>query len=148
MKKVFSAEKFKTLLPYPPGVERPLWVKGADGVEVIDGRVKIREPYNRYTEEVMVPDRWCDWLADDADNNKPEDEPEDVVNHPKHYCREGGMESIDEMVEVFGAEAVMNFCLCNVWKYRYRASDKNGEEDLKKSDWYMRKYKELKEESK
>jgi len=67
----------------------------------------------------------------------------DVVNHPKHYCRDGGMESIDEMVLVFGIEAVKNFCLCNVWKYRYRAADKNGEEDLKKSDWYMRKYKEL-----
>lgn len=67
----------------------------------------------------------------------------DSVNHPSHYCREGGMESIDEMVLIFGKEAVKNFCLCNVWKYRYRASDKNGEEDLKKSDWYMRKYKEL-----
>ena len=77
----------------------------------------------------------------------PEAEPaeHDPVNHPSHYCREGGMESIDEMVAVFGAEAVMNFCLCNVWKYRYRASDKNGEEDLKKSDWYMKKYLELKD---
>ena len=69
----------------------------------------------------------------------------DPVDHPSHYCREGGMESIDEMVLVFGKEAVMNFCLLNVWKYRYRAADKNGEEYLKKSDWYMRKYKELKE---
>lgn len=67
----------------------------------------------------------------------------DSVNKPKHYNREGGMESIDEMVLVFGREAVKNFCLCNVWKYRYRAADKNGEEDLRKSDWYMRKYKEL-----
>lgn len=67
----------------------------------------------------------------------------DNVNHPKHYCREGGMENIEEMVLAFGREAVMHFCLCNVWKYRYRASDKNREEDLKKSDWYMRKYREL-----
>lgn len=67
------------------------------------------------------------------------------VNHPKHYNREGGMECIDEMILVFGKEAVQNFCLCNVWKYRYRAADKNGEEDLKKSDWYLNKYKELKE---
>ena len=69
----------------------------------------------------------------------------DPVNRPRHYNREGAMESIDEMVLVFGPEAVMHFCLCNAWKYRYRAADKNGEEDLKKSDWYMRKYKELKE---
>ena len=69
----------------------------------------------------------------------------DPVERPRHYNREGAMESIDEMVLVFGPEAVMHFCLCNAWKYRYRAADKNGEEDLKKSDWYVRKYKELKE---
>ena len=65
------------------------------------------------------------------------------VDHPSHYNREGSMECIDEMVMVFGEEVVANFCLCNVWKYRYRAADKNGIEDLKKSDWYMNKYKEL-----
>ena len=71
----------------------------------------------------------------------------DVINHPTHYCRDNAMECFDEMVEIYGAEAVMHFCLCNIHKYRYRAADKNGEEDLKKSDWYMRKYKELKEKS-
>lgn len=65
------------------------------------------------------------------------------VNHPSYYNRENAMECIDEMILVFGKEAVKNFCLCNVWKYRYRAADKNGEEDLKKSDWYLNKYKEL-----
>ena len=69
------------------------------------------------------------------------------VDHPSHYNREGAMECIDEMIEVFGEEAVKHFCLCNAWKYRYRASDKNGIEDLKKSDWYMNKYKELNKES-
>lgn len=72
-------------------------------------------------------------------------EPEDVVNHPSHYCREGAMECIDEMVLIFGRRAVMDFCMCNAWKYRYRAADKNGEEDLKKADWYLRKYEELQE---
>lgn len=67
----------------------------------------------------------------------------DTVNHPVHYCREGGLECIDEMILVFGKEAVANFCLCNAWKYRYRAANKNGEEDLKKSDWYLKKFKEL-----
>lgn len=75
----------------------------------------------------------------------PEPTPEhDVVNHPSHYCQEGSMECIDEMVAVFGREAVMNFCLLNVWKYRKRAIFKNGAEDLQKSDWYMKKYLELK----
>lgn len=69
----------------------------------------------------------------------------EAVDHPKHYGREGAMECIDEILLVFGVEATMNFCLLNAWKYRYRASAKGGEEDLKKSDWYMAKYKELKE---
>ena len=68
---------------------------------------------------------------------------EDIINHPKHYNREGAMESIDEMLLLFGKDAVKHFCLCNAWKYRYRAADKNGEEDMKKSDWYIAKYKEL-----
>lgn len=63
------------------------------------------------------------------------------VNHPDHYNR--SVECIDEMIAVFGVEVVKHFCLCNVWKYRYRASDKNGQEDLEKSDWYMKKYMEL-----
>lgn len=67
----------------------------------------------------------------------------DIVNHPQHYCREGGMECIDEMITLFGKEVVKHFCLCNAWKYRYRSNAKNGEEDIRKSDWYIRKYKEL-----
>lgn len=67
----------------------------------------------------------------------------DLVNHPSHYCQEGSMECIDEMVEVFGIEATMHFCLLNVWKYRKRALYKNGEQDIHKSDWYMKKYIEL-----
>ena len=68
------------------------------------------------------------------------------VDHPVHYNREGALECIDEMLLIFGKEAVKNFCLLNAWKYRYRAADKNGEEDLRKSDWYLCKYKELCEE--
>lgn len=69
----------------------------------------------------------------------------DMINHPKHYCREDAIECLDEMIMVFGKEVVAAFCLCNVWKYRYRAASKGQEEDLKKSDFYMRKYKELTE---
>lgn len=67
----------------------------------------------------------------------------DMVNHPPHYNRDGAMECIDEMINVFGKDIVACFCLCNVWKYRYRASDKGHKEDLSKSDYYMDKYKEL-----
>lgn len=57
------------------------------------------------------------------------------VNHPNHY--QGKYECIDEMIALFGVEAVKHFCMCNVHKYRYRANAKNGQEDLDKADKYM-----------
>ncbi len=63
------------------------------------------------------------------------------VNHPAHY--QGKHECIDEMIALFGVEAVKHFCMCNVYKYRYRAANKNGQEDLDKADWYMDKLMEL-----
>ena len=73
----------------------------------------------------------------------PQEPTVDMVNRPPHYCREGGMECIDEMIILYGIEEVKSFCKLNAHKYRYRTAAKNGEEDLKKSDWYIRKYKEL-----
>lgn len=73
---------------------------------------------------------------------KENEESKEMVNHPDHY-NHGGMECIDEMELIYGTEAVMHFCLCNMHKYRKRALFKNGKEDMKKSDWYMAKYKEL-----
>ena len=67
----------------------------------------------------------------------------DNVSHPQHYNREGAMECIDEMMVLFGPLETATFCKLNAWKYRYRAADKNGEEDLKKSDWYIHKYIEI-----
>ena len=72
-----------------------------------------------------------------------EEEPREMVHHPNHYNREGAMECIDEMITLFGKEVVKHFCLCNIHKYRYRASAKNGDEDIKKSDFYVKLYKEL-----
>lgn len=63
------------------------------------------------------------------------------VNHPAHY--QGKHECIDEMIALFGVEAVKGFCKCNVHKYRYRAEAKGGQEDLEKANWYMDKLIEL-----
>lgn len=63
------------------------------------------------------------------------------VNHPSHY--QGKHECIDEMIKLFGVQAVIGFCKCNVYKYRYRADRKGGEEDIKKAEWYMDKLIEL-----
>ena len=63
----------------------------------------------------------------------------DMVNQPPHYTRKNAMECIDEMEFLFGIDAVIWFCKCNAWKYRYRSADKNGA----KNDWYMNKAVEL-----
>jgi hypothetical protein len=41
------------------------------------------------------------------------------------------------MIELFGVEAVKAFCRCNIYKYRYRAANKNGAEDIEKAGKYM-----------
>lgn len=63
------------------------------------------------------------------------------VDHPEHY--QGKNECIDVMIAMFGAEAVKSFCRCNAYKYRFRADKKNGEEDIRKAEWYESKLIEL-----
>ena len=93
---------------------------------------------NPYTAEV-------DLYQEFESNSNPAEKPS-MVDHPIHYNRKGAIECIDEMELIYGAEALMHFCLLSSHKYRYRAGLKNnGYEDLEKSDWYMCKYKELKE---
>lgn len=58
------------------------------------------------------------------------------VNHPKHYNITGRKECIIEMIEKFGVDAVITFCILNAYKYRYRHELKNGQEDLEKAKWY------------
>lgn len=60
------------------------------------------------------------------------------VNHPEHYSQ-GGLETID-VINAFtglctGAEA---FYVGNVIKYVCRFKKKNGIEDLKKAEWYLK----------
>lgn len=61
------------------------------------------------------------------------------VNHPGHYNQAGRKECIVEMEEKFGKEAVIHFCLCNEFKYLYRAGNKDGnsyDQDRQKAQWY------------
>lgn len=66
----------------------------------------------------------------------------EMVNHPSHY-NQGVIECIDAMVSAFGKDAVAGFCIVNAFKYVWRASEKNGIEDIDKAIWYLNKFKEL-----
>ena len=74
---------------------------------------------------------------DAEDISKP-----DNVNHPKHY-ENYSVECIVAMEETQGTEAVINFCICNAFKYLWRHRAKNGYEDIKKANWYLNKAVEL-----
>lgn len=59
---------------------------------------------------------------------------------PNYYKDEKGKQCIDYMLEKFGKEAVYDFCVCNAYKYSFRAGKKNGNsetQDLKKAKWYL-----------
>ena len=68
-------------------------------------------------------------------------EEQSSVNHPAHY--QGKNECIDVMIAMFGVDAVKHFCMCNAYKYRFRADKKNGAEDIAKAEWYESKLIEL-----
>lgn len=67
------------------------------------------------------------------------------VEHPSHY-KDGAYECKDMMIALFGKEAFKDFCKLNIFKYRYRAESKNGAEDKKKADEYMRMLLEVEHE--
>ena len=76
----------------------------------------------------------------------------DYVNHPPHYQSKKGMEVID-VIEAFteGLEGVEATDTGNIIKYICRWKKKNGIEDLKKIEWYLKhliKHVEKKEKSK
>lgn len=86
-------------------------------------------------EELNRVAEFVNGMYDNADGS---DSDKDMVNHPSHY--EHGIECIDEMVLLYGVMETMSFCKLNSHKYRKRAFDKGGKEDLDKSDWYMKEY--------
>ena len=71
----------------------------------------------------------------------------DAVNHPKHYADTCSLECIDAMLITFGTNAVIDFCMCNAFKYLWRYKNKNGQEDLKKCEWYLKKAYDLGDDS-
>lgn len=124
------------------------------GQRLVDnaGKLGVVMKVGKYSDTYALSiDGSLDWLwfseemLQETTDAYGDEEKEDVINHPNHYTNRA-MECIEEMKLLFGKEAVMNFCLCNAWKYRYRANSKNGEEDLKKADRYIQMYKEMKEE--
>ena len=71
----------------------------------------------------------------------------DAVNHPSHYTS-GAHECIDVMEAMLTEEEFIGFLKGNIFKYRFRSNLKNGEEDVKKAEWYESKLLEVLGDSK
>ena len=61
----------------------------------------------------------------------------DNVNHPNHYANSCSVECFDTMLVAFGSELMYYHCIITAYKYLWRWKNKNGEEDLNKSQWYL-----------
>lgn len=109
----------------------------------------VSEPYiNSEFIYVKPQEGYCTWASFDGDTLKTDNDnitlkvDNNNVEHPHHY-NQGKYECIDVMEEVYGVEAVKNFCLCNAFKYIWRTNEKNGIEDIDKAICYLNKYEEL-----
>ena len=64
-------------------------------------------------------------------------EEQDMVNHPEHYNK-AGIETIDA-IEAMLTPKFDYYLQGNIIKYIWRYRYKNGVEDLKKAEWYLKK---------
>jgi hypothetical protein len=66
-------------------------------------------------------------------------QPDDAVNHPKHYTSHPAKCKCGESIECIDVTKHMNFCLGNATKYIWRAGLKNDAvEDLEKAIAYLK----------
>lgn len=64
---------------------------------------------------------------------------EDMVNAPRHYSSEDGLECWQAQVAAVGEDHFISHCQCNAIKYLWRWRKKGGIESLKKAVWYINK---------
>ncbi len=106
----------------------------ADYEETVRFMESEKDPYREMKERFINADKETEEIFADFD----------VVNRPAHYTKTS-IECIDAMVETQGTKAVVDFCVCNAFKYLWRHNSKNGDEDIKKANWYLNKAVEIME---
>ena len=71
----------------------------------------------------------------------------DNVNNPSHYTQ-GKVECIDALESAtVGKKGIEAVCVANVVKYLWRYEEKNGLEDVKKAEYYLKKLIDIMEKS-
>lgn len=105
-----------------------------ENTRLLRRNVELRNQISKYKEEerkrlkngeyLLSRDETCRLMSDN-------------VNHPNHY--QGDIETIDYIKDKLTDEEFRGFVKGNVLKYVSREGLKNGDEDLKKSNWYLNK---------
>lgn len=100
---------------------------------------------NTIDKEIAELEKIQNYIKASATSTK-EDLQKEMVNHPSHY-KNGNIECIEAMIDVFGKDKVAAFCELNAFKYQWRANNKGTDiQDKKKAIWYLNKYIELNKE--
>ena len=105
-----------------------LYVKSPLSAEEFEKQLKGLLPKQIALEPLTKEDRPIKM----PDSNKP-----DNVNHPKHYCK-GGLECIQVIKAQLTPQQYEGYLYGNVLKYMWRWPDKNGLEDLRKAEHYLK----------
>lgn len=102
-------------------------------IEAMEDEVCRGCAYEMY-EPHVYPCKYCKNNGGDANHFRPNKE---SVNHPDHY--QGANECIDVIRAMLTPEEFKGFLKGNSIKYRFRSGMKNGDEDIKKAEWYETK---------
>ena len=94
----------------------------------LDVKYLDRENRASYALDSLTPIFKSDWFNEEEEAQNEED----IINHPSHYTQ-GGIE-VHNFIDSWN----LDFDTGNVVKYVIRAPYKNGLEDLKKAEWYLK----------
>lgn len=99
--------------------------------------MEARLGYEEYMKQMTLKEQWRD-VEDMPDPDT------DMVNSPAHYA-DGGIETIDYIVDVLGEWDAISYCHGNIIKYTGSRLWKKGNpiEDAEKAIWYLKKMIEL-----
>lgn len=121
------AEGKKQVMERLPEEERPYYK------QLTDALLSSRMYFGEYRDKAM--EALDGWEKAYIGHQKSE---EKNVNHPKHYAS-GKIECIDYLeVMVAPYAGIVAGCVQNTLKYTWRSHGKNGVEDIKKAQWYLK----------
>lgn len=100
---------------------------------------EVREQFEFLKTLMNSPSRYRDRIGlvvDWIERNLAATEAVETVNHPSHY-NQGGIECVDAIHAMLTAEEYRGFIKGTVVCYVWREKFKNGNEDLRKSIWWL-----------